>query len=49
MWMEWMDKGDIWLLQKIDPMAGQIPETEADAFNHKGPIITWPQIDLSGH
>ncbi len=30
-----MDKGDIWLPQKIAPMPGQIPGAEADAFNHR--------------
>ncbi len=40
-----MNKGDIWLPQKMDPMPGKIP----DAFNHRGTINTWPQIDLSGH
>ncbi len=44
-----MDKGDIWLLQKIAPMRGKILGDEADAFNHRGPINTWPQIDHSGH
>ena len=44
-----MDKGDIWLPQKIAPMPGKIPEAEAEAFNHRGPINTWSQIDLSGH
>ncbi len=34
-----MDKGDIWVPQKIAPMLGKIPEAEADAFNHRGPII----------
>ncbi len=30
--MAWMDKGDIWLPQKIDPMLG----AEAFAFNRRG-------------
>ncbi len=48
--MEWMDKEDIRLPQKIAPMPGKIPGPEADAFNHMGPIIiTWPQKDHSGH
>ncbi len=42
-----MDRGDIWLPQKIAPMPGKIPGAEADAFNHRGPINTWPQIDHS--
>ncbi len=44
-----MDKGGIWLPQKIAPMPGKIPGAEADAFNHRGPVNTWPQIDHSGH
>ena len=28
-----MDKGDIWLRQKIASMPGKIPGAEADAFN----------------
>ncbi len=46
---EWLDKGDIWLPQKIAPMPGKIPGAEADAFNNRGPINTWPQIDYSGY
>ncbi len=42
-----MDKGDIWVPQKIAPMPGKILGAEADAFNHRGPINTWPQIDSS--
>ncbi len=49
MGMEWTDKGYIWLPQKLVPMLGKIPEAEADAFNHRGPINTWPQIDHSSH
>ncbi len=33
-----MDQGDIWLPQKIVPMPGQIPGSEADAFNHSGDL-----------
>ena len=44
-----MDKGDLWLRQKIVPMPGKIPAVEADAFNHRGPINTWPQIDHTSH
>ncbi len=44
-----MDKGDIWLPQKIAPIPGKIPRAEADAFNNRGSINTWPQIDHSGH
>ncbi len=44
-----MDKGDIWLPQKIVPMPGKIPGAEAEAFNHRGPVNTWPQFDHSGH
>ncbi len=50
--MEWMNKGDIWLPQKIAPMPSKIPAAEADAFSHRGPINhvnTWLQIDHSGH
>ncbi len=41
-----MDKGDIRLPQKIDLMPRKIPGAEAAAFNHRGPINTWPQIYL---
>ncbi len=44
-----MNKADIWLAQKITPMPGKIPAAEAEAFNHRGLINTWPQIDHSGH
>ncbi len=44
-----MHKVDIWLLQKIEPMVGKIAWAEAHAFNHKGPINTWPQMDHSAH
>ncbi len=44
-----MDKGNIWVPQKIAPMPGKILGAEAEAFNHRGPINTWPQIDHSGH
>ncbi len=44
-----MDKGDIWLPQRIAPMSGKTPGAEANAFNHRGPINTWPQIDHSSH
>ena len=35
-----MGKGDIWLLQKIDPMLGKIPGDGADTFNHRRRINT---------
>ncbi len=35
-----MDKGDIWLPQKIVPLPGKIPGAEADTSNHRGPINT---------
>ena len=38
--MECMDKGDIWLPQKIVPMSVKIPGSEADVFHHRGPINT---------
>ncbi len=44
-----MDKGYIWAPQKIPPMHGKILGALADAFNHMGPINTWPQIDHFGH
>ncbi len=44
-----MDKGDIWLAQKIAPMPSKIPGAKAAAFNHRGPVNTCPQIDHSGH
>ena len=44
-----MDKGGIWLPQEIAPMPGKIPGAEADAFNQRGPIYIWPQIDHFGH
>ncbi len=44
-----MDKEDIWLPQKIALMPGTIPGAEAEAFNHRRPINTWPQIDHSRH
>ncbi len=44
-----MDKGDIWLPQKIAPMPGKILGAEADTYNHRRPINTWTQIDHSGH
>ncbi len=31
--MEWMDKGDIWLPQKIALMPAKVLRAEADAFN----------------
>ncbi len=34
MGMEWIEKGDIWLPQKIVLMPGKIPGAEAGAFNH---------------
>ncbi len=43
-----MDKGDIWLPQKICPIPSKLPGVEADAVNDKGPITTWPQTDHSG-
>ncbi len=43
-----MDKGGIWLPQKIEPVPGNIPGAEAEAFI-KGPTTTGPQIDHSGH
>ncbi len=46
MTLEWMDDKDIWYK---DHMPGQILGAAADAFNHKGPINTWQQIDNSGH
>ncbi len=49
MGMEWMDKGDIWLPQKIDPMPEKIPGANTGAFYHSGPINTWPQIGRCGH
>ncbi len=49
MGMEYMDKEDIWLPQKIALMPGTIPGAEAEAFNHRRPINTWPQIDHSRH
>ena len=49
MGMEWMDKGDTWVPQKIAPMPGKILGAEPDAFNHRGPINTWSQIDNLGH
>ncbi len=42
-----MDKEDSWLPQKIALMPGKIPGAEADAFNHRGPVNTWPQNDHS--
>ncbi len=44
-----MDKGDILVPQKIVPIPDKIPGAEAGAFNHRGPINTWPQIDHSSH
>ncbi len=44
-----MDKGHIWLPQKIAPMLGKIPGAEAGAFNQREGINTWPQIDHYGH
>ena len=38
-----MDKGDIWLPQKIAPMLGKVPGAEAAAFNRRRPINTWPK------
>ncbi len=40
-----MDNRDICLAQKLNPMLGKIPEAEAKAYNHRGPINTRPQID----
>ncbi len=37
--MAGMDKGDIWLPQKIDPM--KIDPMESVTFNRRGPINTW--------
>ncbi len=35
MGMEGMDKGDIWLPQKIALVPGKNPGAEADAFSHR--------------
>ncbi len=40
-----MDKGDIWLPEKIDTMPGKTPGAEAD----KGNINTRLQFGHSGH
>ncbi len=44
-----MDKGDIWLPQKIAPISGKIHGAEADAFNHRAPINTWLVTWSPGH
>ncbi len=37
---------EIWLPHKTEAMPGKIPRAEAEAYIHRGPITTWPQIDL---
>ncbi len=44
-----MEKGDVWLPQKIALRPVKIPGAEAETFNHRRPINTWPQIDHSGY
>ncbi len=35
-----MNKGGIWLSEKMDPMLDKIPGAEVDPFNHSRPIKT---------
>ncbi len=43
-----MDKGDIWVPQKIAPMPGKILGAEADAFNHRGLLTPGHKLTKEG-